>query len=475
MQALNQLFFGLFSLILAGLFLGTFRIQATGTHVHFREYWLLSVGLRALAFAIWSMAPFIGLPFLTLAAACFLGSAACLAILFRSWNRVVERHVIIIVLIALIIATLIFEFFRQQPDSFVFRMNVITFSSMVVSIWELAELREKIKKESTYLLKAIFGITFAQVAMTIFTAVMSNIYTPVNITHAAENQSQSLLVMWVTLSLHLIIYMFIGSYLYQKLVINEDKISKEKEIIENLLVERNALINTLMLANRAASTGALSATLAHELSQPLAATMINGKLLQKIVEKIELDNAEFSQIIENIITDNRRASNIVFSLKNIFKQAKIELEKIDFVQALEELRPILMPQLKVKGVKLISRINYSPLIDINVSEFHQVIVNIANNSVEAMESVNTPEKCIVLESRRNESMLEIIITDNGPGIPAELHDSLFELMKTTKESGTGLGLWLSKHIIEQRHGGKIRFSPSVVHGAEIIIELPIAG
>lgn len=474
MQELNQLFFGLYSLILAGLFFGTLHIQATSSHTHIRQYWLLSVGLRALAFAIWSVVPFIGMPFLTLAAACFLGSAAFLAILFRSWNQKVDHTTIYVSLAVVLIAAMMFEYFRQQENSFVLRMSTISITGLLFSAWELIELRKKMKMEPAYLIKAILVVTIAQVLMTIFTAVVTYLYTPANIAYVAQNQSRSLFVMWITLSMHLIVYMFIGSYLYQKLVMNENRISREKEMIEKLLSERNAMINSLMFANRAASTGALSASLAHELSQPLAATMINGKLLQKIVDKNEWNAAEVSKLIDNVIIENRRASNIVLSLKNIFKQSKIELENIDLLHALEELRPILFPQLKEKSVRLVAHIDYSPVVKINLAEFHQVIVNIANNSVEAMEAAGIMDKQITLETRKKENQVEIIISDNGPGIPADLHDSLFELMKTTKESGTGLGLWLSKHIIEQRHGGKIKFSPSVATGAVIMIELPVA-
>lgn len=474
MQELNQFFFALFSLILAGLFLGTIHIQATSSHTHVREYWLLSVGLRALAFALWSVAPFIGMPFLTLAAACFLASAAFLALLFRSWNQKVEKPAIVLVMTILLIAIMVFEYFRQQENSFIWRMNTISVTSLLFSAWELNELHTKIKNESAYLLKAIAGITVAQVAMTIFTAVMTNLYATASISYVAQNQSRSSFVMWITLSLHLIVYMFIGSYLYQKMVISENKISKEKDLIEKLLAERNDMINSLMMANRAASTGALSAALAHELSQPLAATMINGKLLQKMTDKNELNAAEIGKLIENVINENRRASNIVLSLKNIFRQSHVELKRTDLRKALEDLRPILFPQLKGKGVRLIGSVEYSPFVNINPGEFHQVIVNIANNAVEAMEAADIADKQIDIQTRRNGDMVEIIIRDNGPGIPAQLHESLFELMKTTKEGGTGLGLWLSRHIIEQRHGGKIRFSPTAATGAEIIIALPVA-
>ena len=473
MQSLNQLFFALFSLILASLFLGTFRIPASDNQPLIRKFWLMSVGLRSLAFATWALAPLIGTQFVTLASTSFLASTICLALLFRSWRKSVDRPVIFTVILILVFFAIFFEFLRQQENSFVARMTFISVMSCFISLWELSELRKKIQRDSEFLLKVIFSVTTIQMMMNVATGIMTNIYTSSGLSQVTQNHSQSMFVMWVALSLHLIVYMFIGSYLYQKIAISENKIGIENEMIQTLLSERDSMITSLMLANRAASTGALSASLAHELSQPLAATMINGRVLERKIEKGEIDRDEMSKTISNIIKDNRRASNIVLALKNIFKQEKVILEKMTIVEVLEQLRPILLPQLKEKKIELAVNIQYSPVVNININEFHQVIVNLANNAIDALDAHDTEVKKITLETRNNGDRLEIVITDNGPGIPAGLHESLFELLKTTKEFGMGLGLWLSKHIIEQRHGGKIRFNPKVTQGAEIIIELPV--
>jgi signal transduction histidine kinase len=148
------------------------------------------------------------------------------------------------------------------------------------------------------------------------------------------------------------------------------------------------MISALLLANKATSTGALSASLAHELSQPLAASMINVGILQRKFTQFEQVKDEDREILDAIIRDNRRASNIVLSLKKIFKQENIELEAMRILEVLERLKPIIYPQLRNKHVELISDIAFNPMIKLNVNEFHQVIVNIANNAIEAMEQAN---------------------------------------------------------------------------------------
>jgi signal transduction histidine kinase len=473
MQAINQLFFGIFSLILISLFIGTYRSDRTGNYRYVQNFWVASVGLRAIAFAIWGLVP-ITTPFLSsVGNTFFIGSAACLALLFRSWRKPVDIQIIKVVGIFVCMFFIAFELIRQESNSFIYRMNLVSTTSLLMTCWELFELRKKIQVEQKYLLKIIFFVTIIQALFTITSLLASNYYSPTSISDVTQNSAISMFFIWITLSFHLIIYMFIGSYMFESVIKNEQKMTLEKQEAENLLAERESMISALLLANRATSTGALSASLAHELSQPLAASMINVGILQRKFTQLEQVKAEDREILEAIIRDNRRASNIVLSLKKIFKQENIELEAMRILEAFERLKPIIYPQLRTKHVELISDIAFNPIIKLNVNEFHQVIVNIANNAIEAMEQANIAVKKIFLRTEQADDKLLIVISDNGPGISNEKYKDLFELLKTTKESGMGLGLWLSRHIIEQRHGGTIDFNLLSQSGAELRITLPI--
>ncbi len=343
----------------------------------------------------------------------------------------------------------------------------------MMTCWELFELRKKIQTENKYLIKVIFFVTVIQALFTVITLLASNLYSPTTISDVTQNSTISMFFIWITLSFHLIIYMFIGSYMFESVITNERKMSLEKQEAENLLAERESMISALLLANRATSTGALSASLAHELSQPLAASMINVGILQRKFTQFEQVKDEDREILDAIIRDNRRASNIVLSLKKIFKQENIELEAVRILDALEKLKPIVYPQLRNKNIELVSNFSFNPVVKLNINEFHQVIVNIANNAIEAMEQEDVKNKVISIKTEQADDKLLIVITDNGPGISTDKHKDLFELLKTTKESGMGLGLWLSRHIIEQRHGGEIYFNLASQSGAELIISLPI--
>lgn len=473
MQAINQLFFGIFSLILISLFIGTYRSDRVNVYRYVQNFWVASVGLRAIAFAIWGLVP-ITTPFLSsVGNTFFIASAACLALLFRSWRKSVDIKLVRSVAVFVCIFFLAFELIRQESNSFIYRMNLVSTTSLMMTCWELFELRKKIQTENKYLIKVIFFVTVIQALFTFVTLLASNLYSPSTISDVTQNSTISMFFIWITLSFHLIIYMFIGSYMFESVITNERKMSLEKQEAENLLAERESMISALLLANRATSTGALSASLAHELSQPLAASMINVGILQRKFTQFEQVKDEDREILDAIIRDNRRASNIVLSLKKIFKQENIELEAVRILDALEKLKPIVYPQLRNKNIELVSNFSFNPVVKLNINEFHQVIVNIANNAIEAMEQENVKNKVIAIRTEQGDDKLLIVITDNGPGISADKHKDLFELLKTTKESGMGLGLWLSRHIIEQRHGGEIYFNLASQSGAELIISLPI--
>jgi len=273
------------------------------------------------------------------------------------------------------------------------------------------------------------------------------------------------------MTLHVIIYVFIGGYLYQKLVINELKISKEKNVIENLLTERESMIASLVMANRAASVGALSAALAHELSQPLSASMLNTSVLLRQLEE-PVDTSELRKIAGTITRENMRASTILLTLKDIFTSNHTELRKENLARVIERLRPVLEPHTKKKNIRLDIIPGQSDVYCLlNFSEFQQVIVNIVNNAIEALETIQSDNKNITIELTEEGDSSVIRISDNGPGISTEHQDHVFELFKSQKSSGMGFGLWLCRHIIEQRHRGSINLESRPGFGACFVLRL----
>jgi signal transduction histidine kinase len=112
------------------------------------------------------------------------------------------------------------------------------------------------------------------------------------------------------------------------------------------------------------------------------------------------------------------------------------------------------------------------MIRLNKSEFQQVILNLVNNAIDALSNLQNTDKKITIRTREKNNYLEFSVIDNGIGVPKELEASIFMLMKTNKQTGMGLGLWLSKHIVD-RHNGQISYQKTQSGCIEFLIRLPL--
>lgn len=252
----------------------------------------------------------------------------------------------------------------------------------------------------------------------------------------------------------------------------ELKIANEQnQLIKNLLRDKEELIESLLIANRTAETGALSAALAHELNQPLCAIGLHTDLLQH-----KLDNtadSETKEILTFISEDNKRASGIINSLRRIFRQEETHAQKIDLNELIKSLQPLYQPQVVPKKIALEYDLCDNGLTKIDSNEFQQVVINLMNNAITSFDTMDDSiKKEIHVQTVRSDKTLSFIVSDNGCGISPEAEPKIFTLLKVSSKSGMGLGLWLSKHIVEQ-HGGTIRFEHIPSGGTRFIVELPV--
>jgi signal transduction histidine kinase len=267
-------------------------------------------------------------------------------------------------------------------------------------------------------------------------------------------------------------YIAIGGYWSERIAIASAKSQTENEEIKELLVERENLISSLLKVNKTAATGALSASIAHELNQPLGASSLNIQFLQKKLAEGNLSVEQNQEILATLLSDNQRAANIIRSLRSIFSDAKIGLAQADVNSLIESVLQIAGPEIQAKNIQIIAKLNATMDINMNRGEIQQVILNLLTNAIQSLsESASTP-KLLRVESIDVQGGVEISISDNGKGIPTEIQAHLFELLSdSNKRSGMGLGLWLCQHIIS-RHGGWIRYEDAPGGGARFTLFLP---
>jgi C4-dicarboxylate-specific signal transduction histidine kinase len=255
-------------------------------------------------------------------------------------------------------------------------------------------------------------------------------------------------------------------------IINALKSTKEEnEKITELLKEKERLIYGLLKANKTAATGALSASIAHELNQPLGASNLNIQFLKTKLEKGVLNPELGKEILDSLEQDNKRAATIVKSLRSIFTEGESNAQAVQLGDLIASVLEIVKPELKGKNIQIQLRVDDDLVIMVNPSEIEQVILNLLNNAIQALANSGTLQRRIAIEAIKTGKSVQFSVADNGAGVSPEFKPHLFELLSTTKKTGMGLGLWLCKHVVT-RYGGSIHYEDAVGGGAKFVIELP---
>lgn len=276
------------------------------------------------------------------------------------------------------------------------------------------------------------------------------------------------LLLWILLMVNVWSYISINGYWTER-ISNLNTINLiENTKIKLLLNEKYKLINSLVTANKTAISSALSASIAHEINQPLGAMKTNSQHLNLLIkgkkEKI---------LIRNIIKDNDRAAKIITTLKSMFSNNKSIYRSEIFDTFVQSLEPIFKESIKEKNIRIKFLLNSSAKVNMNIDELRQVFSNLIQNSIDALSLTSKKNKVIKIKTFTKNNKLFCSVTDNGPGISRKMQGKIFKLYESSKISNSSIGLWLSKYIIT-RHKGSLSVNKAYLSGAEFVIELPIS-
>ena len=275
-------------------------------------------------------------------------------------------------------------------------------------------------------------------------------------------------MLWLMLIINIWSYIAINGYWTEKIASASTANLIENTKIKLLLDEKYKLINSLMTLNKTAISGALTASIAHEINQPLGAIKTNSQHLNLLIK-----DKQKKLLIKNIIKDNDRLAKVVTTLKGTFTNNKSAYETRVFDDFIRSLEPFFKEAAKGHAITIQFQLNTSIKVNINSDELRQVFSNLMQNSIDALSSLSKKNKLIVIKTYKKHNKLICSLSDNGPGVDKKIQGRLFELYETTKKSNSGIGLWLSKYIIT-KHKGSLSLNKTYLSGAEFIIELPIS-
>jgi signal transduction histidine kinase len=241
------------------------------------------------------------------------------------------------------------------------------------------------------------------------------------------------------------------------------------------LETRSRILEVIHL-NRTATTGALSASIAHELYQPLGAILSNAEAAEILLSATSPNLDQVKEILADIRRDDERAGDIIKHLRGLLKKrSSIELREIDLNDAIRAAIYVLEPEAGRRGVVLTSR-QMQGAIPVRADQIHleQVIFNLATNGMDAMAACAAHARRMEVQTAMiGDSEIEVSVLDSGTGIPADKLKNIFETFYTTKPEGTGLGLSIARTIVET-YGGKIWAENRSAGGSVFRFTLPVA-
>ena len=229
----------------------------------------------------------------------------------------------------------------------------------------------------------------------------------------------------------------------------------------------------LVHANRVATMGQLSASIAHEVNQPIGATLNNASAALRWLSKEPADLEKARQALNRIVANGNRVSEVIGRMRALFQKAPLRKEEMDINGAILEVIALTRSEVVKNGISVQSHlVEGLPLIQGDRVQLQQVILNLIINAVEALSSVSEGSRELVITTGKGEpDGVLVVVRDSGPGLSSPGLERIFEAFYTTKPGGLGMGLSICRSIIEA-HGGRLWATAAQPQGATFQFTLP---
>jgi signal transduction histidine kinase len=226
--------------------------------------------------------------------------------------------------------------------------------------------------------------------------------------------------------------------------------------------------------SRVSLLGEMTASLAHELNQPLSGIVSNASAGMRLIDRGREDPATLREILVDVEADGRRAHDIIHNVRNTIKKGDPTRRRINLNELIANVAHVVRPDAVAYSCEIeISLAEDLPLIEVDPIQIQQVLVNLVSNALDAMRQTPPDRRKVEISTAGNgENEVRLSVRDHGTGIRYEVHERLFDQFFTTKEQGLGMGLAIVRSIVES-HGGKIQAENVADGGALFYFTLPV--
>jgi two-component system sensor kinase FixL len=238
--------------------------------------------------------------------------------------------------------------------------------------------------------------------------------------------------------------------------------------------ERHALEARLAHVGRFSLMGEMAAGIAHEINQPLSAIVTYSQAAKRLLESKGLDPEALAQAYEGVSVQAHRAAQVIENLRNFIRKRDAEKRELDLNAVINDAMSLVLADTNRVGIAVATSFPVDlPKIEANAVQLQQVLLNLTHNAVDAMQTPAQRAKGIAIRtytSARGQVCFEV--RDHGAGVPPQLAEAIFHPFVTTKEQGLGVGLAISRTIVNS-HGGTLTYNENPEGGAVFTVALPV--
>jgi C4-dicarboxylate-specific signal transduction histidine kinase len=251
--------------------------------------------------------------------------------------------------------------------------------------------------------------------------------------------------------------------------------AKALEVFRSSIIERQKAQAELAHVHRVTTMGQLTASIAHEVNQPIGATLINAQTALRWLRAHPPNLDEAQQALERIVGASKRAGAVIDRIRAIVNKAPPRKSRLDLNEAIEECVALTRSEVMKNGISLHTAFAPDlPLVEGDRIQLQQVVLNLIFNASEAMSIGDAQQRDLTITTETDTSGGALVrIKDSGPGLAPEHIDHLFDAFYTTKPGGMGMGLAICRSIVEG-HGGRLWAAPNSPRGAVFQFEVPAA-
>lgn len=458
----DQIVFLMVALILASCLINTFEVFRRQKWDAGEVFWLYGLVSLSVSYLSYGLSTWLGRPGLMIANIAFLASYVSLAFQLRFW-RTKKSNIPSWVLIAGVAYALVFEFSRDYLPYLARASLGQAVSLLLVAhlIWASVHLYRQKKSRQIFLLQVTFFVELCCLLVRIIMLWMQPDTTANTISLLSE-PFWMMVVRWVLVVANAMSYLTIMTFTLEKTFDSNHDLAM-------LIKEKQILINTMSKMSRSQQAGGMASAMAHELSQPLSTLLLLAKNLNDQVNKNNLN--DLKELANILSAETSKSAKILLQLEKLFLPKNSERHPVMISEIIRGAMSVHSTRLSINQIRVEKHGDFDVEVMAEPTQLELVFINLISNSIGVLSN-QAGSRQIELKCSNNHHHCTIEVHDNGPGISPEVLGRIGEMYVSDRQSGSGVGLWLTKEIIES-HGGELIVSNQEKAGASFSVILPV--